>query len=181
MKLVLIYSRSVQSWRRSTEQIASPEDQSFNWFLCGKRYWDDRGFYVLEIAPGIKLYSEKSGKTYTVREVVKLKIGKKPDEASLRRHNLHGSCSIGPCKSSLIKTIPIFCQEVVFEIDRTVLRKMKEDIFDCDLLFYTTTYYDHLRSSIPSLPSREEIRKKIEASNCTDQVCKELHELMKKN
>ena len=178
-RVLLIYPQSVREWRMATCQLPGCEEKKFNWFICGKRYWNEElNKYVVEVQPGIKLYDPAEGKNYTARHPLKLLVSSHSAISTLQKNGLDGYCYTKPCPNEIKNPDEsLFCHEVSFYIFPDALKSLKMDLMECDLLLYSTTYHQQLREKVPNFPSPSEIQKMIEEKNCR-RACKDLYNMV---
>nr|QBK86041.1 MAG: hypothetical protein LCMAC101_06360 [Marseillevirus LCMAC101] len=56
----LIYPNN---WRNNIGDLVPEEDKQFSWFICAKKYMDDKGWYVISISPYVQFFFERTGET----------------------------------------------------------------------------------------------------------------------
>lgn len=158
------------------KDIASQTDTKFNWFLCGKKYRDDRGNTVVDMAPGTQFYEPETGMTYTLPF-------KEPDEPKdtvllVDREVDHipypySGIAFSGQKECLMDTL---CTSVVFVFRPEVIVPISNQS-RCKLILYAKTNYDELVKKYPDFPTPEEIDETLKYYPCTT-VCRVLYSMV---
>jgi hypothetical protein len=174
MKKLIPYITS--SWKRNIGCLLSPEEKHFNWFLFGKKYYDDKmKVMLLDIKKGMKLYEIKTGETWILEKssVVVIHDKNKGLESVKENKNIVGiarsvTCEYCKCCDSC------FCHEVEFYLPKYRLQKIKDV---CDLILYSKRNYPLFSYINPDFPSPDDIDAELKRKPC-NKVCKKLYEAL---
>lgn len=145
-------------------------DVKLNWFLCGKRYYDNKSqSYILLVPKGVKFYCVENGKSYFVptKEGIKLTIENK----SLSPTTIGSAfmCDrVYGCKDSVI------CTCFKFFIDSRYLREI-EFPEKCQLISYAKQHDTKIKEKFPKFPTRDQIDKLLEEYTCST-LCSYLYD-----
>lgn len=176
-KAVLYYPNR---WRRNVKGEVPDEDLKFNWFLCSKRYKDDKSNDVIDVSTKHKFYDEITGETLSVatKPCILLIVnddGSTPSEETIEKINkggYQGMVSTTGCVSESCCE-DFICKEVNFFFKKGVLatpRKEKE----CEIIEYAKRNYKVIKRYIKEFPTVEEIDEVLEEYPCST-TCKVLY------
>ena len=155
------------SWKRNVGCLLRPEDKHFNWFLFGKKYYDEKEkISLLDVPKGAKFYNIKTGHTLVTKDVVTISLLKK--YRKYKGYAYIRECPYTRCCNSC------FCHEVVFDFSTTVLQKL-DDPDACDLIFFVKYNYPLFSYRCKKTPTPKEIDQLLKKYSC-EEVCKILYQ-----
>ena len=145
-----------------------------NWFLCGKRHYDEKsGLYLLTIPKGVKFYRVDDGKTYFVPKDIELLIGDGRDRYSNSpRNSVSGIAEM--CSDEYTCKDSVICTCFKFLIDPHVMKEIKFPE-KCQLLSFAKQHDLSIRKIFPDFPTREEIDEMLKERSCAE-VCSSLYD-----
>lgn len=192
MKTVVLYYPNA-AWRANIGDLASPEDKSFSWFLCSRRYKDPlSGLYIAEISKTTKFYDETTGSTLVPspdnENPPKLLIEDDPENedrlksdkdvtAAIKKYKYQGSAKIKKCSGANANTKvcdeDFLCREAQFTfLPGILVSSTKEKV--CPIIDYAKRHHKIIRKYIPDFPSPQEIDETAEEFKCST-VCRVLY------
>lgn len=155
--------------------VENKEILEFNWFLCARPHKDSKDNYVIDISRYTTYFNTETGKSYhvtfdatekgpcvllladnehNIKKYQELSLGV---DAQYKLSTSLGYCGLamkthreGGCRGPS----DLMCDEAVFYFSRKAVEESKY----CPYIEYAKTHSTHLRSVIPSFPSRDALQ-----------------------
>jgi len=166
-----VYLYYPNSWLRWAGFLCSEECCAFNWFLCGKRYFDTAtDHYLLELGAGTKFYEPATGATLFVplppkndkerKTRILIAENEDPDreiQELVAEHQLQGYAKrVGRVTTAL--KCEILCSDVEFYFLPEVLEPTTQGK-SCELIRYAKQNYPCIREKVSDFPDPATIDK----------------------
>ena len=178
-------------WRMYIGDLVEPEDRTFCWWLCSKRFYDPATeIHVIEIVRGIIFYEEATGHTFSLPDdglpSPKLLIlddfpPEKGDPTTFaKKHGYQGLASKnGKCDLARPDDF-LLCHDATFYFFPGFLTVSKKE-GACDVVKFSKERSSQIRTFLPDFPTPEEIAEKIASASASSEeggvakVCQKLY------
>ena len=155
-----VYLYYPNKWKK---YVSLPSEGGFNWFICSKRYLDDKNRHIIEVAPKTRFFSIDNGKSFSINKHAKLFYVNDNKVKWEMVKNEYDGLVYKKCDQN--NKNHLLCENIIFAFKKGLLETTDIDL--CDIIVYSKSNNKCIRDKIADFPTCEEIDEVLKKYDCS--------------